>query len=777
MNGGKDAGASNSLLRRLRHALRLNISTKIIIYFLYFALIPLISVSYVLVNAAHDQLLDNATQKQRAVAEDLARRVDNYLANDINLLVFQARLYASQSFDAVRIDQSIKALFNQNQSLQQIDLQTTKGKQRTFSRQGTDIKISESHIDLEDAHALDLLIGKEEVLSSGLEGGVQKNPQITIGIPILKKYDIPSNDLFATQKGSTENIIGAIAGYYDVSNLAKSISTTNVGKGGYAYVVDKSGILLSHPDRVFLLDKRNRNQSSTDAVRQFINGNLQTQQTISETGKQVISTPAKTSKGWAVIVQEPVSSIYASIDSYIRLSAVTGIVAIVLTVLSGLFFSRQLIRPLRKLSNGAKRLGRGEFDQEIKLNTKDELQELAETLNAMGQGIKKLIGDLKTNNLRLKIEQIKLNNIISSVSDGMIAVNGKGEIVSINPPAALLVGKTPKTLEGASISEHFNWQHEGEPFAPNLVNGGVYRYTDLSLTNGESVVYLDIMVAVLDHQDSDVAAIITIHDQTASRELSFMKLDFVAIAAHELRTPLTVVSGYLDLLNTTAVNELSIYNLENLHRAIDGTDQLRQLINKLLNIARIERGDMEILIEKLNLSKLVRENVEQHMQVTSQKEQTLTYSCNTDSNVYVPADTASIVEVVNNLVGNAIKYTGKGGKIHVRLVVKQTEARVEVSDDGPGIPEDLRDRLFTKFYRAERSLIAGTRGTGLGLYISKTIIELQNGRIGIEPERGRGSTFYFTLPIYDPARDDEIIAKKSSGGIRGWFKKRPSGRR
>lgn len=448
-----------------------------------------------------------------------------------------------------------------------------------------------------------------------------------------------------------------------------------------------------------------------------------------------------------------------------------------LSVIFGIFFSRQLIRPLRELSLGAKRMEHGDFSQPIKVKSSDELQELADTFNGMANGIRKLISDLKLNNMRLKFEQIKLNNIISSVSDGVIAVNTDGKIVSINPPAALLIDKNPADIEGKLLTELFKFDHDGELFTPDIINGGIYRYTDLSLNQGNSIAYLDMMVAVLDHQDSDVAAIITLHDQTASRELSFMKLDFVAIAAHELRTPLTVVRGYLDMLNTgSASKELSIFNLEQLAKATEGADQLRALINKLLNIARIERGDMEIFIEKLNLSKLVHENVSNHMSMAAAKEQKISYKATTDSAVYVPADSASILEVVNNLIGNAIKYTGKGGKVKVNLIVEKDkdQVRVEVIDNGPGIPEDLRDRLFTKFYRAERSLISGTRGTGLGLFISKTIIELQNGTIGIEPDTGDGSTFYFTLPLYNPDRDDEQIAKKSSGGIRGWFKKRPN---
>jgi signal transduction histidine kinase len=320
----------------------------------------------------------------------------------------------------------------------------------------------------------------------------------------------------------------------------------------------------------------------------------------------------------------------------------------------------------------------------------------------------------------------------------------------------------------------FHWEQENKPFIPDLTTKGLHKYTDLTLASGKNIAYIDLMVYVVEQPDSEVATIITIHNLTQSRELNFMKLDFVAIAAHELRTPLTVVRGYLDMLSTEAVKQMSIFNIESLQKAIVGTDQLRNLINKLLNIARIERGEMEIFVEKMNLTKMVEENVHQHQTPAAQRLQKLTCTIETDRPVYVPADPSSILEVLNNLIGNAIKYTPERGEIAVRLKVVDDQARVEVSDNGPGIPEDLRNRLFTKFYRAERSLIAGTRGTGLGLFISKTIIELQGGKIGLEPENGKGSTFYFTLPIYKAELHDKLIAKdKEMGGVRGWFKKRP----
>lgn len=773
MGDGTKATGKVKLLLRLARSLRLKISAKILLYFLLVALVPLVVVSYVLVTSANNQLLQNASTKQQTIATDLTRRVNNYLANNANLLAYTGRLYSAKELDATQIDNSILTLFEQNVTLKRIILMTISdetGNERKYEAlpDGT-IKIEDKQLDT-SAEILKFLEDKPYFISTGRDQ--DNSPEVGIGIPILKKYGPANDELFNSQGGTADNLSGAIAGYYDISNLWQSVLSTKNDNGAYAYVVDSTGTLVAHPDSGFL--DSHQKIDNVQSVRRFLNNDLTTTRTISEKNIDVVSTPRKTINNWGVIVQEPVKSIYASINSYIQLAATVGVIAIILSTIVGIFFSRQLIRPIRELTMGAKRMERGEFDRPINVKTNDELEELADTFNGMAQGIKKLISDLKTNNVRLKFEQIKLNNIISSVSDGVIAVNSKGEILSINPPAAKMIDKNPKTLEGKSISDQFPFKHDEEPFAPDLTNGGIYHYTDLTLAHNSSIIYLDLMVAVLEHPDSDVAAIITLHDQTASRELSFMKLDFVAIAAHELRTPLTVVRGYLDILNTSAAKELSVFNIENLSKAIVGANQLRELINKLLNIARIERGDMEIFIEKLNISKLVRDNVEQHKSMAAQKQQILSYNADTDSNVYSPADAASIVEVLNNLVGNAMKYNGKGGQIVVNLTTNDKEVRIEVADDGPGVPDDLRERLFTKFYRAERSLISGTRGTGLGLFISKTIIELQNGKIGIEPDKGTGSAFYFTLPIYDPARDDEQVAKKSSGGIRGWFKKRPS---
>lgn len=486
----------------------------------------------------------------------------------------------------------------------------------------------------------------------------------------------------------------------------------------------------------------------------------------------VLSTARATKAGWGVITEEPVENVYGTFYEYMQIAAVAVAAALAIAATAALALARRTASPIKKIVAGARSLAAGTLTKRIALKTNDELQEISDILSDIGSNMAHLVNDLESSNRNLMLEQSELHSIINNVNDGVIAVDARGEIVSINASALRLMPAVSYDVRGKLISEIFPWTRDGTPLQLDFVTPGVRTYDNIVLAKSESVSYLDLNVEVVDRDKNNVAAIITIHDQTASRELSFMKLDFVAIATHELRTPLTVIMGYLDILNREADKELSPENAENLKRAITGAQQLRELINKLLNIARIERGDMEIFLDKLNVTQLVQQNVKEHQQIAAQKNQTLVYTANTDADAYAPADTTSIAEVLNNLIGNALKYTPKGGQIRVHVTVSASNIRVEVTDNGPGIPEELRANLFSKFYRAERSMIAGTRGTGLGLFISKTIVELQNGTIGVTANSGDGSTFYFTLPIYQAERDDALVEKNISRGKHGWFKKR-----
>ncbi|MDQ5972413.1 MAG: two-component system, OmpR family, sensor histidine kinase ResE [Patescibacteria group bacterium] len=745
------------------------------------ALVPLTVSQYFLASSAHLQLLKAASSKQQAVANYLSNNVSSYLADNVKSLNNLAQLESTGKLSNSDLDYNMAVLFQQNPGLQRLAILNAAGQEKqVFDNNGRVTNLVDNS--KSDAFkAVNFLNGKAYV--SSVSYTEQKNPRITIAVPILKSdFSQKLNNLQDANFGtysSADDLNGAVVATYDVKDLWGTVLSTTVGKGGYAYVVDGFGNLIAHPDSQFL--EANTKLTNVEATKQSIDGNFDTRQTVSETGEKVISTPKTIpNSGWAVIVEEPVSSIYSVVNSYVKLAVIVGFSTAGLALVISLFFGRQITEPIKKLSKGAKRMGAGQFDYPIDIKSRDELQDLAETFNNMGLSLNKLVTELKTNNINLGVEKDKLDSIIESATDGIIALDQDLKILSINPPAAQLVKRGASELVGRGIIETFAWFKDERPVIVELTRPGTYQYTDVVLKDGDKVYYLDLVVSVISQQGSsahgsEVAAIVTIHDLTKSRELDFMKLDFIAIAAHELRTPLTVIRGYLDMLNTEAVGQMSVYNIENLQKVIQGGNDLRNLINKLLNIARIERGEMEIFIEKLDLTKLIRDNVIQHKNPAESAEITLLYEADTESHVFVPADPSSITEVLNNLLGNAIKFNKAGNTIKVSLKVEDDIVRVEVADDGPGIPQELRDKLFTKFYRAERSLISGTRGTGLGLFISRTIIELQHGEIGIMPAAERGVTFYFTLPIYNPELHDKLISINSeAGGIRGWFKKNPN---
>lgn len=761
---------------KIQKLLGKNISTKIMVYFLIVSMVPLVVSSALLVSSARTQLLIAASTNQQALASNLSDNVSNYLSNNKITLNGIAKVYSADSGKLGEIGKNIAVLFSQYSDLNRLAILDGSGQEVTaYDRNGISSKLVDAS-ETDAFKAVNFLNGKDYISSVNYDSN--NKPSITIAAPVItsdygSRLDSISEANFGAYNGP-DDIIGAVIASYDIEDLWQSILSTEVGDSGYAYVVDGLGNLVAHPNPE--LFEENNKLGEVEAAKQFIDGDIETRETISEAGEVVISTPKIIPQsGWAVIVQEPVQSIYASIDSYLQLAAIVAGVAVVLSILVSLFFRRKLTVPIKKLTQGANLIGSGDFDHKIEINSEDELQSLGETLNNMGSGIKKLVSELKMNNVVVNVEKSKLANIISSVTDGIIAVDVNGHILSINPPAAILANAPIDNLLGKKIEDVFGWEQNEGKLTVEVIKPGSYEYTEVMLHHGEEVAFLDLIVSVIDKNESDVSAIVTIHDLTKSRELDFMKLDFVAIAAHELRTPLTVVQGYMDILNSEGKNQLSIFNLENLQKMIQSTNELRDLINKLLNIARIERGEMEIFLEKLDITRHIEENVHQHEPSAVRNEQELTYTTSETRHVYVPADSSSITEVLNNLIGNAIKFTGPNGKISVKMTVDNDKVRVEVSDNGPGVPDELHDKLFTKFYRAERSLISGTRGTGLGLFISRTIIKLQGGEIGILPSGEKGSTFYFTLPIYNDEIHDKLISKhKKAGGIHGWFKKNTS---
>ena len=225
-----------------------------------------------------------------------------------------------------------------------------------------------------------------------------------------------------------------------------------------------------------------------------------------------------------------------------------------------------------------------------------------------------------------------------------------------------------------------------------------------------------------------------------------MKTEFVSLVSHELRTPLTSIKGYVDLLIDGTVGELEPMQIEFLEIVQSNTDRLVSLINDLLDISRIEARRMELHLTPVDLQLVVRNVVAMLGPQIAAKGQTLAL-CGADALPEVVADGNRITQVVTNLLSNAHKYTPSGGHIAITITTEPSALRIAVRDTGVGLTADEQAQLFTKFFRAANPMTQDVGGTGLGLTITRSLVEMHGGQIRVEIAPGAGSEFSFTLPL------------------------------
>ncbi len=271
---------------------------------------------------------------------------------------------------------------------------------------------------------------------------------------------------------------------------------------------------------------------------------------------------------------------------------------------------------------------------------------------------------------------------------------------------------------------------------------------------------------------SENETVLTLIDRTNLYEIGEQELDFIAFAAHELRGPITVIRGYLDVLQDELSAVLEPDQRELFHRLTVSANRLSGYINNILNTSKYDRRHLRVHLSEDKLADIY-DTIRDDMQLRADS-QGRVLSVNFPADLpTIAADRASISEVLGNLIDNAIKYSNEGGAINVTASVKGDFVEVAIEDFGIGMPGNVVSNLFQKFYRSHRSRET-VAGTGIGLYISKGIIESHGGNISVRSEEGKGSTFTVALPIYSTVADKLISGDNSNEGLiehgNGWIK-------
>ena len=407
---------------------------------------------------------------------------------------------------------------------------------------------------------------------------------------------------------------------------------------------------------------------------------------------------------------------------------------------------------LEQLRRSAEQIERGDYSARVVPSSEDEFADLARAFNHMVDVLAHRENALREQNQTLASVNHRFEAVLNAANDGVAMLDTDGCFVLVNRRFGELLGtRAPlllhHTLEEARPLLIDKLSHQLAALAPTETRAVAEEIIALEEPDRRFLQFYTAPVVGVDGQEV-IGRIIALRDITRERELDKMKTDFISVVSHELRTPLTSIKGYTDLLLSGAAGENSEIQSEFLSIIQLSTTRLSNLINDILDISRIESGTLKIKHEPIDYRHIVADTL-RLMKAAADAKQISMDAALPAAIPPVRGDADKVTQVLTNLVSNAIKYTPEGGWVKVSLeVTGEASVTTCVADSGIGVAPEDQSKLFQRFFRADNSSTREAGGTGLGLVIAKTLIELMGGAIWLESEPGRGSRFYFTLPLF-----------------------------
>ncbi|MDO8491377.1 MAG: ATP-binding protein [Dehalococcoidia bacterium] len=431
------------------------------------------------------------------------------------------------------------------------------------------------------------------------------------------------------------------------------------------------------------------------------------------------------------VVAMPLTVEESSVRGAVTTIAVVTMLAALLTVLGAALIARMITRPVRQITRAAQRISSGQLDQQIGVQTDDEIGLLGRAFNEMSVSLKSTIATINDDRSRLAA-------ILSGISDGMILSDLEGAVVMANPAAQNLFGFSEEKARGRPLIEVVR-DHEIDEVLKKCLATSREQTAQLYTSTNRFIR----AIAVPLSGSKPGGAILLLQDLTEMRSLQTMRREFVGNISHELRTPLATIKAMVETLQDGAIDDKPVAR-DFLAKIDAEVDRMTQVVEELSELSRIETGRVKLDLEPLDLNQLVEEARTHLAPLAERQKVTLTIEPSPDLPA-VPADRQRLRQVITNIVHNAIKFTPAGGKVLVSTMRRGDTAVVLVSDTGIGISREDLPRIFERFFKADRSRSTG--GSGLGLAIAKHTVQIHGGDIWVKSEEGKGSTFGFSLPL------------------------------
>lgn len=443
----------------------------------------------------------------------------------------------------------------------------------------------------------------------------------------------------------------------------------------------------------------------------------------------------------AIYLVADIESVYKQVDDITNIFITGTLIAMIITAVLGILLSRTITKPIIEMKRQAYAMARGNYSRKVKVYGVDEIGELADSFNTLTKRVQEA-------QAMTEGERRKLSSVLAYMTDGVIATDRRGKVILINTPAEKMLRVKHESANGRSIIDV-------------LDIGDTYQFEDLmevdgSLTMDRSTLdkpyVLRANFSVIQRETGfNNGVIAVLHDITDQEKVDQERRDFVSNVSHELRTPLTSMHSYLEALSDGAWEDKEIAP-RFLEVTQNETERMIRLVNDLLKLSRMDGGREQLEKSFVNFTDFFNHIIDRFEMM---KKETIMFKRHIPREpVIIEIDEDKVMQVLDNIISNANKYSPDGGRISFYLKKFEDEIEVSIADEGLGVPDEDLANVFDRFFRVDKARSREMGGTGLGLAIAREVIEAHGGRIWAERNKTKGTIIKFTLPYSDLPEDD-----------------------
>lgn len=531
------------------------------------------------------------------------------------------------------------------------------------------------------------------------------------------------------------------------ANIQRLLDNSSTSEMIEMRVVDEKGIVLATTDvsGKSAIGKKNDYQELDDfTIKSMKVADKDTRSRVLINVHPIQSMTGDTVLG-ALYVKSDIEDQYQQIKNIAVIFVTASLLAVGISMVVAILIAHSITQPIGEMREQALRIARGDYSRKVTVHGKDELGQLALTFNQLAEQIEETQDAMES-------ERNRLNSVLSHMSDGVVATDRRGKVITINDMALSLLGISKEAAIGQNIlnlldiEKDYTLRKILESTEELLIERNESNYGDNKIIRVE--------FSMIRRESGFISGLVAVmHDVTEQEQNERDRREFVSNVSHELRTPLTSMRSYIETLSEGAWQDQEIAP-RFLKITLDETDRMIRMINDLLDLSRMDNDNLKLNIEMVNFNELVNFVLDRFDVIIANSEKKYRIVREfTQRPLFVEVDTDRMIQVIDNIMNNAIKYSPDGGKITVRLIETHNNVILSITDQGLGIPKKDISRIFDRFYRVDKARARKQGGTGLGLAISKEVVKALGGTIWATSIENYGSTFYISLP-YEPFEEE-----------------------